>query len=155
MSLWGGIGKMILGGSISSIVDSPKNRTYCVQPTPNPIQELVNTEVKNYGSDLRKEGLGDVIKSTDIYKEGEKEAKKQGYEEASYEYEKKLHAQAEEFINQKKKFEEQREEYDKLLDEYEKFIDLLVEKNQRTEEEFQLLQRLLLDERALKKIQEK
>lgn len=60
---------------------------------------------------------------------GRYEGMKDGYTEASGEYERKLRKQAEEFINQKKNFEKEIEEYEKLLSEYEDYIKELEQKN--------------------------
>lgn len=53
---------------------------------------------------------------------GRLEGMKDGYTEASGEYERKLRKQAEEFINQKKDYMKERDEYEKLLSEYERYI---------------------------------
>lgn len=53
---------------------------------------------------------------------------KDGYAEASGEYERKLRRQAEEFINQKKDVERERDEYEKLINDYEAYIAELEEK---------------------------
>lgn len=53
---------------------------------------------------------------------GRYDGMKDGYAEASGEYERKLKKQAEEFINQRKDFEKERNEYEKLLSEYEAYI---------------------------------
>lgn len=53
---------------------------------------------------------------------GRLEGMKDGYVEASGEYERKLRKQAEEFLNQKKDYTKERDEYEKLLLEYEAFI---------------------------------
>ena len=53
---------------------------------------------------------------------GRLEGMKDGYSEASGEYERKLRKQAEEFLNQKKDIEKDYKEYEKLLDAYEKRI---------------------------------
>ena len=47
---------------------------------------------------------------------------KDGYTEASGEYERKLRKQAEEFLNQMKDVKKEHDEYEKLLNEYEKYI---------------------------------
>lgn len=52
-----------------------------------------------------------------------------GYEEASKEYEKKLRAQADAFLNQRKNIELMSAEYENLLDEYEKHIKKLESEN--------------------------
>ncbi len=56
---------------------------------------------------------------------GRLEGMKDGYNEASGEYERKLRAQAQEFFYQKKNVERERDEYERLLDEYEAYIEKL------------------------------
>ena len=75
--------------------------------------------------------------------------KKEGYEEASAEYEHKLIEQADLFLKQTRVFEEERDEYEKLLDEYDKEIELLENKADKTDRENKYLQELLLKERKL------
>ncbi|MBL4932766.1 hypothetical protein [Clostridium paridis] len=87
-----------------------------------------------------------------IYKSGKYDGKIEGYEEASYEYEKKLLTQADEFLNQTRIFEIEKDAYEQLLDEYEKEIDELSEKVNRTEAENQYLHQLLLRDRKLRKM---
>lgn len=87
-----------------------------------------------------------------IYKSGKYEGKKEGYAEASEEYEAKLLEQADKFLAQEKIFESERNEYEKLLDEYEAEIDALTEKVNRTEAENAYLQQLLLRDRKLRKM---
>lgn len=53
---------------------------------------------------------------------GRFEGMKDGYIEASGEYERKLQQQAEEFLKQIKDFEHEHDEYERLLDEYEAYI---------------------------------
>lgn len=59
---------------------------------------------------------------------GRDEGRKDGYVEASREYERKLRKQADEFLNQIKDIERERDEYEKLLDDYEKYIEELEKK---------------------------
>ena len=87
-----------------------------------------------------------------VYKIGQNDGKKEGYTEASNEYEKKLLKQANEFINQQNIYEEQKEEYESLLDEYEKIIEELTNKTDRTEEENKDLQQLVSMEIKLKNL---
>ena len=87
-----------------------------------------------------------------LYQEGKHDGKKEGYVTASEEYEKKLLAQADEFLKQKELFSQQRDEYEKLLSEYEAEIERLEQKQARTEAENQYLQDLLTRERRLKKL---
>lgn len=87
-----------------------------------------------------------------IYDSGKHDGKKEGYQQASDEYEKKLLKQADEFIEQKKIYESERDAYENLLDEYEKAIEELENKVNRTETENALLQELLSRERRLRKL---
>ena len=87
-----------------------------------------------------------------IYKAGCREGKKEGYVEASYEYEKKLLEQADLFLKQKKIYEKERDAYEALLDEYEKEISNLMEKVNRTTAENEYLNALLMKERMLRKL---
>lgn len=87
-----------------------------------------------------------------IYDSGKYDGKKEGYEQASDEYEKKLLQQADEFLKQKKVYEDERDAYEELLDEYESAIEELESKVNRTETENALLQELLLRERRLRKL---
>ncbi len=59
---------------------------------------------------------------------GRFEGMKDGYTEASYEYERKLRKQAEDFLKQIKDVEKERTEYEKLLNDYETYIQELEEK---------------------------
>ena len=88
--------------------------------------------------------------TSQIYKAGRYDGKKEGYVDASEEYEKKLLEQADLFLKQKEVFENERDEYESLLDAYEEEIDRLSKKVDRTEEENRTLQRLLLKERELR-----
>ena len=87
-----------------------------------------------------------------IYDSGKHDGKKEGYQQASDEYEKKLLKQADEFIEQKKIYESERDAYENLLDEYEKAIEELENKVNRTETENAFLQELLSRERRLRKL---
>ncbi|NLF83030.1 MAG: hypothetical protein GX568_03470 [Candidatus Gastranaerophilales bacterium] len=87
-----------------------------------------------------------------VYKDGKLNGRKEGYVEASKEYEKKLLQQADEFLKQKNLFAQQRDEYEKLLDQYEVEIEKLEQKQVRTEAENRYLQDLLSRERALRKM---
>lgn len=87
-----------------------------------------------------------------IYNVGKYDGKKDGYVQASKEYESKLLEQAELFLKQTKDFQKEKAAYEKLLEEYEVAITELEEKVNRTEQENQLLQLLLIKERQLKKL---
>ena len=59
---------------------------------------------------------------------GRLDGMKDGYTEASGEYERKLRKQAEEFLKQMKDVKREHDEYEKLLDDYERYIKELEEK---------------------------
>lgn len=87
-----------------------------------------------------------------IYNVGKYDGKKDGYVQASKEYESKLIEQADLFLKQTKDFQKEKAAYEELLKEYEFAITELEEKVNRTEQENHLLQVLLLKERQLKKL---
>lgn len=84
-----------------------------------------------------------------IYDTGKYDGQIEGYNQASAEYEEKLLKQAEEFLKQKDLFIEQREAYEELLDAYDKEIEELKNKMNRTQEETDYFEKLLLSERQL------
>lgn len=94
--------------------------------------------------------IGKSLKN--LYDEGKDEGRRDGYVEASYEYEKKLLKQAEEFLKQKEIAKSKRKQYDNLINEYENYIDELENKVQITEEEKEYLNRLLITERKLRRL---
>ncbi len=94
----------------------------------------------------------DMPITSHIYKAGKYDGKKDGIEEASQIYEKKLLQQAEEFLKQQKDAKKEITAYKALLDEYEKEIEKLENKVNRTQEENAYLQKLLLTERQLRKL---
>lgn len=102
---------------------------------------------KTYRQDIKDNPL-----TNHIYKEGKYDGKIEGYVEAADEYEKKLIAQAEEFLAQKEIAKNRFDAYKALLDEYEEAISELEEKVERTEAENELLRELLLSERKLRKL---
>ncbi len=87
-----------------------------------------------------------------VYNLGKFDGKKDGYVQASEEYEAKLLDQADLFLEQVKDFQKEKDAYEALLKEYEVVITKLEEKANRTEQENQLLQSLLLKERQLKNL---
>ena len=82
------------------------------------------------------------------------EGKKQGYAEASDEYEKKLLEQANKFTKERDAFIKERDEYESLLDKFDKRICELQEKVNKSQQEVVLLNELLLKERELRKLSE-
>lgn len=69
---------------------------------------------------------------------GKLEGKKEGYIEASAEYERKLRQQADEFLNQMKDVERERNEYEDLLREYEQYIHDMETKDSENVELYEL-----------------
>ncbi|MCL2856576.1 MAG: hypothetical protein FWE19_02470 [Oscillospiraceae bacterium] len=69
-------------------------------------------------------GAGATV-ATALYKKGKHRGKKEGYIQASKEYESKLRKQTEEFLSQCEVFESQRGEYEQLINDYERIIGVL------------------------------
>ena len=87
-----------------------------------------------------------------IYRAGQGDGKKEGYDEASNEYEQKLLDLADKYLKQTKIFKEERKQYEELLDAYENEIKELSEKVDRTEAENYYLNQLLIREQRLKRM---
>ena len=125
-----------------------------------PGYDLLNTveHVANEGlvdglkSKVKEDYCEDMPGTSHLYKSGKYDGKKEGIEEASSIYEKKLLKQAEEFLEQQKDAQKELTAYRKLLDEYEKEIEKLENKANKTKEENAYLQKLLLTERKLRKL---
>ena len=109
---------------------------------------LVNGYKKQFHENL----FEDDLLISPIYKHGKTDGKKEGYIQASSEYEHKLIEQAELFISQKKNFEKERDEYEQLLDDYDNLIDELENKLERSDNENKFLQILLINERKLRNL---
>lgn len=86
------------------------------------------------------------------FNEGKYIGKKEGYVEASYEYEKKLLQQANKFLEQRETFNKENDEYRLLLNEYENYIEKLENREYLSIEEKDYLNQLLLVERKLKRL---
>ena len=108
--------------------------------------------VEGFKKSIKQEITEDNPLTSPVYKYGKYDGKKEGYAEASDEYEKKLLEQADEFLKQKKDYEKERDEYETLLDAYEQEIETLETKVNRTQAENELLQQLLIRERGLMKL---
>jgi uncharacterized protein (DUF697 family) len=78
------------------------------------------------------------------------QGRKDGYDEASGEYEIKLRKQADEFLNQAKDIKRDIDEYEKLLDKYEAYIEKLESKHAATQvvSEFKGTYKSLIDLRS-------
>lgn len=135
-----GIGRFLRRtNSIVRIIDTTKNI-------------IEEGSIKNGLKRTVREDLEDTPIVSNIYNMGKYEGKKQGYVDASKEYEKKLLSQAEHFINQKELLVNEVSNYEKLLDEYEVEIEKLEGKLNKTESENQYLSKLLNNERKLKQM---
>lgn len=108
--------------------------------------------VKGVKKTVKEDFCEDNPVTAHIYNVGKFDGKKDGYAQASEEYEAKLLEQADLFLKQIKDFKKEKEAYEELLKEYEVAIAEIEEKANRTEQENQLLQLLLLKERQLKKL---
>ncbi len=126
----------------------------------NSINRIIDTTKNIIEEGSIKDGLRRTVREdiedtpivSNIYNMGKYEGKKQGYVDASKEYEEKLLSQAEHFINQKELLVNEVSNYEKLLDEYEVEIERLEGKLNKTESENQYLSKLLSNERKLKQI---
>ena len=135
-----GIGRFLRRtNSIVRIIDTTKNI-------------IEEGSIKNGLKRTVREDLEDTPIVSNIYNMGKYEGKKQGYVDASKEYEEKLLSQAEHFINQKELLINEVSNYEKLLDEYEVEIEKLEGKLNKTESENQYLSKLLSNERKLKQM---
>lgn len=81
------------------------------------------------------------------------DGKKEGYTDASEEYEIKLKKQADHFVNQEKDFRKECDAYEQLLNEYDEYIKVLKLKINKSEEELNNLQNLEARYKALKDLQ--
>ena len=108
--------------------------------------------IKGVKKTIKEDFCEDNPVTSHIYNAGKFDGKKDGYQQASEEYEAKLLKQADLFLEQIKDFKKEKEAYDELLKEYEAAILELEEKANRTEQENQILQELILKERQLKNL---
>lgn len=124
--------------------------TYITDLTKNMIDE--GSVLEGWKKSIRQEITEDIPIISAVYNYGKYDGKKEGYAEASDEYNKKLLKQADEFLKQEKNYEKERDEYESLLDAYEQKIEELEKKMDRTQADNELLQQLLIRERGLKKL---
>jgi DNA-binding ferritin-like protein len=87
-----------------------------------------------------------------VFEKGRSLGKKEGYVQASFEYEKKLIKQAEEFLKQAKVFESDKARYEQLIDDYERYIDEMMQKSNMSNEEKDYMTQIMVIERKLKKM---
>lgn len=87
-----------------------------------------------------------------VFEKGRTLGKKEGYVQASFEYEKKLIKQAEEFLKQTKIFESDKARYEQLIDEYEIYIEDMMKKSNMSNEEKDYMNQIMVIERKLKKM---
>ena len=112
--------------------------------------------VDGYKEATKELWLDDAPVVSHVYKagkvEGHYQGKKDGYVEASNEYEKKLLAQADSFLRQNSIFEGEKAEYDALLLAYEKHIEKMESSVSSNSKEEEYMNSLILAERKLKKL---
>ena len=111
-----------------------------------------NSVVEGFKKSIKQEFTEDNPLTSSVYKYGKYYGKKEGYAEASAEYEKKLLEQADEFLKQKKDYKEESDEYEALLDAYERKIEELKNKVDKTQAEKNLLQQFLSKEHELRNL---
>ncbi|KXA08581.1 hypothetical protein [Clostridium perfringens] len=87
-----------------------------------------------------------------VFENGRALGKKEGYVQASFEYEKKLINQAEEFLKQKNVFESDKDRYEQLIDEYEIYIEEMMKKSNMSNEEKDYMNQIMVIERKLKQL---
>ncbi|EOU1892329.1 hypothetical protein [Clostridium perfringens] len=96
--------------------------------------------------------LEDMPGINHVYNAGKYDGKKEGYEKASNEYEKKLIKQADEFLKQEKVFEIDRARYEQLIDDYEIYIEEMMKKSNMSNEEKDYMNQIMVIERKLKQL---
>lgn len=96
--------------------------------------------------------LDDMPGISHVYNAGKYDGKKEGYEKASNEYEKKLIKQADEFLKQEKVFEIDRARYEQLIDDYEIYIEEMMKKSNMSNEEKDYMNQIMVIERKLKQL---
>ncbi|NGU53884.1 hypothetical protein G6Z29_11560 [Clostridium perfringens] len=96
--------------------------------------------------------LEDMPGISHVYNAGKQDGKKEGYEKASNEYEKKLIKQADEFLKQEKVFEIDRARYEQLIDDYEIYIEEMMKKSNMSNEEKDYMNQIMVIERKLKQL---
>lgn len=101
---------------------------------------------------MKEDYLEDMPGVSHVYNIGKYDGKKDGYIQASYEYEKKLIKQAEEFLKQTKIFESDKARYEQLIDEYEIYIEDMMKKSNMSNEEKDYMNQIMVIERKLKKM---
>lgn len=87
-----------------------------------------------------------------VFEKGRSLGKKEGYVQASFEYEKKLIEQAEEFLKQAKIFEQDKDRYEQLINDYERHIDEMMQKSNLSNKEKEFMSKLMIMERKLKNL---
>lgn len=103
-----------------------KKRINPIYYTKNIIDKVSENGLAGGFKELLREDLEDTPVLSGIYNigrdEGYYEGKNDGYNKASFEYEKKLLKQGHEMSKQKKLYEKNNEEWNRLLNEYEEYI---------------------------------
>lgn len=115
----------------------------------------INTKQGNY-INMVGTGQSGIILFEDltdkVFEKGRSLGKKEGYVQASFEYEKKLIKQAEEFLKQAKVFESDKARYERLIDDYERYIDEMMQKSNMSNEEKDYMNQIMVMERKLRKL---
>lgn len=124
--------------------------TFCADAAKNVIDE--GNIVDGIKKTVEQECFEDNPMTASIYKAGKFRGEVEGYVEASDEYGKILLEQADLFLQQKKDFQKERDEYEELLDAYDRRIGELQSIVEKTQDEEDLLQKLLHKNIELKKI---
>lgn len=101
---------------------------------------------------LKEDFCEDIPITAPFYNMGKRDGKKEGYIEASSVYGLKLRSLTDMFLSQKKVYGNQIAEYEKLLNDYDVVIEELQQKYNRTQEENEYLNFLLINERNLRRI---
>ncbi|WP_058953074.1 hypothetical protein [Clostridium tyrobutyricum] len=116
-------------------------------------QKIVeNGVVDGIKEKIKEDLLEDTPVISHIYNVGKYDGKKDGYAQASHEYEKKLLKQADEFLKQANVFKSDKVRYEKLIDDYERYIDKMMQKGNMSNEEKDYMNQIMVMERRLKKI---
>lgn len=108
--------------------------------------------VKGIKEELRETYLEDLPITSHIYNAGKHEGKKDGYVQASNEYESKFIEQANEFLNKTKDIRNQTDEYEKLLNDYDNYIHKIVQKDNLLEIEKANKSQVMITERKLEEL---
>lgn len=119
--------------------------------SPNYIKTKQGNYINIFGTGQSGTILSEAL-TNKVFEKGRTLGKKEGYVKASFEYEKKLIKQAEEFLKQTKIFESDKARYEQLIDEYEIYIEDMMKKSNMSNEEKDYMNQIMVIERKLKKM---